>query len=172
MMSKMEYGVQANKVVQIINQCAMIKNTKLVIKPHTRGMDIAEIKHLVDGSVINAEKHSSSEVIQWADIVLFTGSSIIFEAMILEKRVLYLAALQKYRSIFDDLPGIAKFNGNRSIEAALNMVQDQNYPHARIRDFVIEHAYHREPSGDICANFVDLLINQNKNVISDMRDYK
>jgi hypothetical protein len=100
MLSKMSYGVDESAIRQSINHIGALDEVACAVKPHTRGMKYKTRRG--DSQVFNAARHSSTQLIEWADIVLFTGSGIAFQALALGKAVGFLAYCQKMKSIFDD----------------------------------------------------------------------
>ena len=99
-MSKIEYGQEASEVANFINRIGQIEGVALCLKPNTRDMTIENLE-IDTSSIIKFEYNiPTTYLIDWAGMVVFTGSSIIFEAMIKRKKVLYLSFLQKYPNIF------------------------------------------------------------------------
>jgi hypothetical protein len=160
MMSKMEYGLEASNVLSLINQIASRNDTKLVLKPHTRGMSLDDYKSQIADGVIVGNNVPSSEIIDWADIIIFTGSSIIFEAMIKRKRVLFLAALQKYQTIFDELPPIAVFQAGADVGEAISRLEHEAYDYDAIDEFLASHTHNHIPGGRVCAAFAERVISE------------
>jgi hypothetical protein len=160
MMSKMEYGLDSVEVFKVINHIAGRDNTKIVLKPHTRGMSLGKYANLMNENVIIADDVPSSEIINWSDIVVFTGSSIIFEAMIKRKRVLFLAALQKYQTIFDKLPPLCIFKSGANVNDAISQVQSEAYDYDSIDQFVTSNAYNHIPEGRVCAALAERIISE------------
>jgi hypothetical protein len=106
MLSKIEYGVDLENIIEVINNCAKMNNSLVILKPHTRGMKIDTWRDKLNPAVIDGSRFSSSVLIEWAHTVLFTGSSIIFQAMIMHKNVVFLKYCQKYETIFDNISSI------------------------------------------------------------------
>lgn len=100
MLSKMSYGVDEKALRKAIFDVARMPNVDCVVKPHTRGMKFDASEE--GGEIFNAELVSSTKLIDWADVVLFTGSGIAFQAMALGKSVGYLSYCQNMETIFDD----------------------------------------------------------------------
>jgi hypothetical protein len=115
MLSKFEYGVIISNLIETINSLASIKNITVVIKPHTRGMEVAGFLDCLDSNVVLGEDYSSSELISWSDFVFFTGSSIVFQGLILNKMVVYLKFCQKYQTIYDNSDGLFVVNNLEDI---------------------------------------------------------
>jgi hypothetical protein len=101
MLSKIEYGVNIENLVQAINTCCSIADTSVILKPHTRGMSINEFRDRIDPRAIDGTNYTSTDLIEWSNTVLFTGSSIIFHAMGLGRKIIYLKYCQVYDTIFD-----------------------------------------------------------------------
>ena len=75
-MSKLNYGQSANEVRKLIIDIVDNNDFVLCLKPHTRGMTLNEL-NLPNLDNLIEEKCGSRDLISWADIVIFTGSSII-----------------------------------------------------------------------------------------------
>jgi hypothetical protein len=160
MMSKMEYGLDPREVFLLINKIASRDHTKIVLKPHTRGMSLIKYKNQISEKVLIADDVSSTEIIDWADIVIFTGSSIIFEAMIKRKRVLYLAALQKYETIFDSLPSIAILQALADLDDAISRLEHEPYDYGVIDEFLALNTHNCVPGGRFCAAFAQQVFSE------------
>lgn len=155
MMSKMEYGLEADAVIKLVNEVAARNRTKIVLKPHTRGMTLDEFDGQLDGRVVVADKIASSEIINWADIIFFTGSSIVFEAIVKKKKVLYLAALQRYKTVFDELPSITKFKQGDDLSVAIGRLEREECDWVAMKRFLVTHTHNGLQDGQVCAAFVD-----------------
>lgn len=101
MLSKINYGVDIDLLKKCLTKLAFMNDVELAIKPHTRGMkfdfmSIAELPgvHLVPDV-------PSTELIDWSDLVLFSGSSIAFHVLLKDKVAGYLAFLQEFETVFD-----------------------------------------------------------------------
>lgn len=160
MMSKMEYGLEADNVIRLINQAATRSNTRIVLKPHTRGMSLEGCAWQLDDKIVVADTVSSSEIINWADIIFFTGSSIIFEAIVKEKKVLYLAALQRYQTVFDQLPSVSLFREGDDLNAAIDILEREPYDWQVMRRFLASNTHNGVRDGQVCAAFVDRIISE------------
>ena len=156
-MSKLNYGQSANEVRKLIIDIVDNNDFVLCLKPHTRGMTLNELNLPNLDNLVIEEKCGSRDLISWADIVIFTGSSIIFEAMIREKPVLYLSALQKYNSIFDDLPSHLKCSNSNSINEVLLRAMRDGYASWDLHDFIKQHVY-GGTKGQICESFLSKFV--------------
>ena len=81
MLSKIQYGIKIESLIETIKFLSKLEDVTLIIKPHTRGMDLNHFINLNKyKNIINGEQYDSSTLIKWSSHVLFTGSSIIFSS--------------------------------------------------------------------------------------------
>ncbi len=80
-LSNQKFNVDTGALEELINRLVSIKEISLKIVPHTRsGLSSLDIDNNKVLSKVTSQ--SSSEVIQWADIGIVYGSSIIFEMLV------------------------------------------------------------------------------------------
>jgi len=128
MLSKLGYGIKVDELKDSIKLVSGMDGVACAIKPHTRGMkfDFMDPAAL-EGTVIVPDVPSAL-LIEWADILLFTGSSIAFHAMILNKRVGFLQNAQYIPTIFDDGVSCDKFDTNAELKAFLENWRENGEP--------------------------------------------
>ena len=152
MLSKIEYGVKVVDLVETINRCAALDNSVVIMKPHTRGMKFDALDYPLSTRIVNGSDYSSSDLIEWADFVFFTGSSIAFHALLSGKKVCYLRYCQKYKSIYD---------AGEAVTVADSIVEVLKYihsPDAFIRSekealpFLNTHIYNGNENGQVCRD--------------------
>lgn len=102
MLSKMNYGVEADNIKDTIRTLGHMEGVALAIKPHTRGMKFDFMGADEIGDAVIVGDVPSAALIEWGDVILMTGSSIVFHAMILDKVAGFLKYCQKLETIFDD----------------------------------------------------------------------
>jgi hypothetical protein len=141
MLSKIEYGVDVSKLIRTIESFAKIKNTLIIIKPHTRGMNIDSIiRKLKYPNILNGLYMDSSSLIKWSNIVCFTGSSIIFQAMILGKKCIFLKNCLNSKSIFDKSSAVIKINHYKEVDDSIHIKNSKKY----IDSFLKRHLYNNK----------------------------
>ncbi len=111
MLSKMNYGVEAEQIKETIRRLGNMEGVALAIKPHTRGMRFDFMKKEEIGHAIIVDKIPSAALIEWGDIILMTGSSIVFHAMLRGKVAGFLKYCQNLETIFDDGKSCKRFDG-------------------------------------------------------------
>lgn len=153
-MSKLEYGQDASLVAKFIHTICRLDNLALCLKPHTRGMSIESLDISLGNNISVEYGTPTSELIHWADIVVFTGSSIIFEAMIKHKKILYLSCLQNYQTIFDTLPEDLICRELNDIGENIERLSEVDHAES-LNEFLITHVFAGERDGKVCKNFFE-----------------
>ena len=88
LVSKPKFSGFAEEVDRVSNFISMFPNVQLVIKPHTRGQRFkAQSKNNI---FIADNSYHSSQLIDWADLVLFTMTSVVYDALKKDKPILYM----------------------------------------------------------------------------------
>ncbi|MAF97990.1 MAG: hypothetical protein CMH26_05070 [Micavibrio sp.] len=141
MLSKLGYGIKVDELKDSIKLVADMPGVSCAIKPHTRGMkfDFMDPKQLSDTVIV--PDIPSALLIEWADILLFTGSSIAFHAMILNKRVGFLQNAQYIPTIFDDGLSCDKFDTNEQLQAFLENWRDNGEPEVDAETLKARHKW-------------------------------
>ena len=119
MLSKMTYGVQAEALKDTIRMLAYDEDVALAIKPHTRGMKFDFMNPAEIRRAFVADGVPSALLCEWADIVLFTGSSVAYHAMLCGKAAGYLKYCQKLKTVFDGGESAVVFESAQALEAAI-----------------------------------------------------
>ena len=102
MLSKLGYGVKLDEMKNTLRTVCNMEDVDCVIKPHTRAMKFDFMSEEEIGDAVVTYDAPSAVLIEWADIILMTGSSIVFHAMALNKRAGFLKNCQSIETIFDD----------------------------------------------------------------------
>ena len=119
MLSKIGYGIEVDELINAILSVIKLENVTVAIKPHTRGMKLDFLSKKHANKIIDVTNVPSSELIEWADIVLFTGSGIAFHQMVLGKTVGFLKFCQNIEGIFDQCPVVEIFNSKDQLTSYL-----------------------------------------------------
>ena len=162
-LSKIDYGQDAETLSEIINCILDSDEIILCLKPHTRGMSVSELNINQNANLRIETLVSTRQLIEWSDIVLYTGSSIIFEAMIKNKKTLYLKSQQKYKTIFDMLPiNLKHYTGDNIIDKIKKLEMPENVEFD-MNNFLIEHTYGKNSDGKVCEKFLSNHVWTNRN---------
>ena len=101
MLSKWKGKDDKKKILSIVKATSKIKDTEVLIKPHTRGMVFKE--SLPPNVVIMDSNIHSRQLIEISDVTIFTRSSIFFDALLLNKPFINLSFATKVDLISDTL---------------------------------------------------------------------
>lgn len=167
MLSKIEYGVKLVNLIETMNKCASLNNTIVIMKPHTRGMNLKDLGYALNDDIVDGSDHSSSDLIEWADFVLFTGSSIVFHALILKKKVCYLRYCQRYKSIYDTGESFMVANNINELLKYIGSPDSFSYCETKALLFFATHVYNGNMSGQVCQDIkfrIEYLSNSVKNI--------
>lgn len=89
MLSKPVYNVFVEEIIRTIQYISSFPGVFIIIKPHTRGESFNNFSFNKNVLIVDNKIHSPN-LINWADVVLFTNSSIIFDCLKINKPTLYL----------------------------------------------------------------------------------
>ncbi len=93
MLSKWMNKDDKHLILSAIKNVAKIKNTEVIVQPHTRGM---VIEHPFPSNVFIAnDKYNSRKIIHDSDVIIFTRSSIFLDAILLNKPIIHLSYATK-----------------------------------------------------------------------------
>ena len=88
-LSKWLYKDDKDKILSTIRTTSQIKNTQIIIKPHTRGMVLDE--KIPNNVLIADNSYHTRSIIQDSDVIIFTRSSIFLDAILLNKQLIHLS---------------------------------------------------------------------------------
>jgi hypothetical protein len=132
---------------------------ELAIKPHTRSGNEVDIFSSVEANLW--EDVSSVELCEWADVVLVIASSIMLEALIQGKPVLYLKYLHANTTIYEDRGACWPIHSDDELMAALSAIRDGRatlpYSTASAQEFIDDVVYRGESGSDILQLYVDFI---------------
>ncbi len=165
MLSKLGYGIRLDELKDSIRAVANIDGIGCAIKPHTRGMKFDFMSSSEIDNCAIVPEIPSALLIEWADIILFTGSSIAFHAMILNKRVGFLQNCQYLETTFDDGKACYVFDNVGQLTDLLNDWQKNGAPKisdeklASINNFLIENVYGGNKDGLTAKHYKEIILN-------------
>ena len=140
MLSKLEYGVKLESLIETFEYLSKLDDVTLIIKPHTRGMDLKKIiNEKKYNNIIVGEEYDSSALIKWSNHVLFTGSSIIFQAMILQKKCIFLKNCLSVESIFDNTSSVFIL---KDLNKLYDIIKTKNIEKNKVINFLKKNVFH------------------------------
>ncbi len=113
-----------------------IEGISVRLKPHTRGMDLSDISRLVKSAnnlelVVGTE---SADLIDWCDVAMSTGSSVIIDALLAGKIFVYPDFVDTNRVFFKDEDACWTVSSIEALRTALNsLVKNKSkVPYSRL----------------------------------------
>ena len=102
MLTKPLYNIFVDEVNRNIKYVSAFPNVYVVVKPHTRGESLKNIKFRDNVKVVDNSFHSPN-LIEWSDVVFFTASSIVFESLKMDKPTVYMKNTHSNKLLFESL---------------------------------------------------------------------
>jgi len=154
MQSKPQCRVDLERMSKTIGLLADFAEIEARLKPHTR--IAGEKRHIDKTRLPNVSHVLTAELCEWADVLLVVGSSVITEALMQGKPVLYLKYLHENTTLFEDLGACWIISNETELKQALFALQknktDIPYGEDHIAKFISEIVYggrrHRDVLGD------------------------
>jgi len=161
MPSKPRCRVDVERMHNTIDLLASLSEIEAVVKPHTR---IGREAHLFDNmQLLNVSHVLTSELCEWADVVLIIGSSVITEALMQGKPVLYLKYLHSNTMLFEECGACWTIHNEAELEQALQSLRKENrgvpYGDENVNRFLSEVVYGRQNNRDVLKDYVQFITN-------------
>ena len=116
------YNANPSMLEASIRCLGEIEGISVRLKPHTRGMDLSDISRLVK-SANNLELAvgtESADLIDWCDVAMSTGSSVIIDAVLAGKIFVYPDFVDTNRVFFKDEDACWTVSSIEALRTALN----------------------------------------------------
>jgi hypothetical protein len=161
MPSKPRCRIDVERMHNTIELLASLSEIDAVVKPHTR---IGREAHLFDNMQLpNVSRILTSELCEWADVVLIIGSSVITEALMQGKPVLYLKYLHANTMLFEECGACWTIHNETELEQALNSLRtksaDVPYGDENVNRFLSEVVYGGRSKTDVLTDYVQFIVN-------------
>jgi hypothetical protein len=153
MLSKLSYGVDTQALRNTLSTLGRLSGVVCAIKPHTRGMKFDFMSREEMGRSFPVDNTPSTILMNWADLVLFTGSSVVFHAALLGKPVGFLKYCQSLETIFDAAPACLCYESLEGLIADIEEFRQTRRPFlsdAKLkasRDWLNHEVYNADSSG-------------------------
>jgi hypothetical protein len=110
----------------------------------------------------NAADVLTAELCEWADVVLVIGSSVITEALMQRKPVLYLKYLHANTMLFEKAGACWTIHSEADLKAALRAFQlrkmDIPYSDENVNRFLSEVVYGGRNNRDVLKDYVEFIV--------------
>jgi hypothetical protein len=142
MQSKPQCRVDVERMSKTIGLLADLAEIETMLKPHTRAGDKG---HIGEAKLPDVSHVLTAELCEWADVLLVVGSSVITEALMQGKPVLYLKYLHENTTLFEDLGACWIISDETELKQALLALQqnktDIPYGADNITEFISQVVY-------------------------------
>jgi len=161
MPSKPRCRIDVERMHNTIDLLASLSEIAAVVKPHTR---IGREAHLFDNMQLPNVSHVlTPELCEWADVVLIIGSSVITEALMQGKPVLYLKYLHTNTMLFEECGACWTIHNEAELEYALQSLRkkemDVPYGDVNVNRFLSEVVYGGQNNRDVLEDYVQFITN-------------
>jgi hypothetical protein len=161
MASKPRCRIDVERINRTIDLLASLSEVDAVVKPHTR---IGREAHLFDHMRLPNVSHVlTPELCEWADVVLVIGSSVITEALMQGKPVLYLKYLHANTMLFEELGACWTIRNEAELEQALLSLRtksmDVPYGNEQVNRFLSDVVYGSQNNRDVLGDYVKFITN-------------
>jgi hypothetical protein len=161
MPSKPRCRIDVERMHNTVDLLASLSEIEAVVKPHTR---IGREARLFDSMQLPNVSHVlTSELCEWADVVLIIGSSVITEALMQGKPVLYLKYLHANTMLFEECGACWTIHNEAELEQALQSLRkksmDVPYGDENVNRFLSEVVYGGQNDRDVLKDYVKFITN-------------
>jgi hypothetical protein len=161
MVSKPHCRVDIQRTLNTFDLLSNFREIEVMIKPHTR--TVINSRLFANLKLSNASNILTPELCEWADVVLVIGSSVITEALMQEKPVLYLKYLHANTMLFEECGACWTIQTEAELEQALQSLQkkslDLPYGDENVNRFLSEVVYGGRNKRDVLGDYVQFITN-------------
>jgi hypothetical protein len=138
-----------------------LDDIEVVVKPHTRtGKEAGFYENLPLNNVADI---SSVELCEWADVTLVIASSILIEALVQAKPVLYLKYLHGNTTLYEDMGACWQINNETELKNALWSLQANKkkvpYSDENVQKFLSEIIYGGQKERAVLQDYQQFILN-------------
>ena len=161
MPSKPRCRVDVERMHNTVRILAAHHEIEGVVKPHTRtGREAWLFENM---PLANVSRVHTPELLEWADVVLIIGSSVITEALMQDKPVLYLKYLHANTMLFEECGACWTIHNESELEQALESLQVKKtevpYSAENVDRYLSEVVYGGENTRDVLRDYVQFIVN-------------
>ncbi len=161
MVSKPHCRIDIERMLNTFDLLSNFGDIEVMIKPHTRtGTNSRLFANL---KLPDASNILTPELCEWAEVVLVIGSSVITEALMQEKPVLYLKYLHANTMLFEECGACWTIHNEAELEYALQSLRkkemDVPYGDVNVNRFLSEVVYGGRKKRDVLGDYVQFITN-------------
>jgi hypothetical protein len=134
---------------------AEMEGIEVMIKPHTR---TGGERHLFAANKLrDASSILTAELCEWADVAIVVGSSVITEALMRKKTVLYLKYLHNNTTLFEELGACRTMHDEEELRDVLTSLQVNGnrplYSESAVTRYISEVVHGGMASDDVLGSY-------------------
>jgi hypothetical protein len=163
--SKPQCRIDMERMLNTFDLLYRLSEVELMIKPHTR-MGVSP--YLFDKlPVTNASDVLTAELCEWADVVLVIGTSVMTEALMNGKPVLYLKYLHANTMLFEECGACWTVQNESELENAIQSLRVNGmkvpYTEDNVNRYLSEVVYGGRTKRDVLRDYVQFITECNAN---------
>jgi hypothetical protein len=161
MTTRSRYRIKVKRTIRTFDMLSKLNKIEVLVKPHTRtGKDMGMYENL---PLANVADISSVELCEWADVMLVVGSSIIIEALKLNKPVLYLKYLHENTMEYEEFGACWIIHDDAELQNALlslkNTERKVPYTDEDVNRWLSEIIYGGRGERDVLKDYEEFIVN-------------
>ena len=159
------HGKYKKVIEDTIMKISRLDFVHLIIKPHTR----AQTLHFSHAGEFTAIVHDANSInlIKWSDVVIGTNSSILIEALLQDRILLYPRYFHEDKMVFDEMHACWRADSFEELETALERIHSGDFVNPSSRqnvDRLIEKiVYGGQKNRDVLDEYVQFILNIENN---------
>ena len=159
MVSKPQCRIDIKRMLNTFDLLSNFGEMEVMIKPHTRTGENSRL--FADLTLPNASNIPTPELCEWAEVVLVIGSSVITEALMQEKPVLYLKYLHSNTMLFEECGACWTIHNEAELDRALQSLRKKSievpYGDEDVNRFLSEVVYGGRNKRDVLKDYIEFI---------------
>ena len=157
--SKPQCRVDMERMLNTFDILSNLSDIELMVKPHTR---MGVNPYLFDNlPIASASDVATAELCEWADVVLVIGTSVMIEALMQGKPVLYLKYLHANIMLFEECGACWTIHNEAELENAIQSLRAKQdnvpYTEENVNRFLSEAVYGSRTKRDVLRDYVQFI---------------
>jgi hypothetical protein len=161
MTTRFAFRIDVDRMLKTFDLLSKINDIEVMVKPHTRTGKEGEFYDALP--LKNSADISSVELCEWADVILVIASSIIVEALVQNKPVLYLKYLHANTTQYEEMGACWTIENESELEEALLNLRDGKayipYSTNHVANFLSEIIYGGPGKRNVLRDYEQFIVN-------------
>ena len=158
LLTKMKFNIDRPELLRVIRFLSKFPDISIIVKMHPRGQRITE--SFSNNVKILKNEYQTSSLIDWADLVLFTGSSAMIDCLKKDVPILYMKYIHSNKLLSEDYFNSWEVHCRDDLRDFIwEFKRDKNTRTYTSKDRDIYCRETLEPAGkDVLGNYVSMLL--------------